>query len=73
MQPLRKWLQALCALRAIVECAGPSDQQVESRETSRVDIIDELPQGVETLIANVASDSLDGLDFIEHQTKPRMP
>ena len=48
-------------------------EQVQAREASGVHLVDELPQGVETLVADVAADPLDGLDLVQNQQQARVP
>ena len=73
MEPLCQRLQPMDALGAVVEGWRPGDDQVEARETAGVHLVDELPEGVEALVADVAADPLDGLDLIEHQDQAGVP
>ena len=70
MQPLGQRLQPLDALRAVEEGRGAGDDQVQAGEPAGVDLVDELAQGVEPLLADVAADPLQGLDLVEHQDQP---
>ena len=54
------------ALGAVKEGWRPGDQQIQTGKSSRVNFINELSQSVQTLIANVTANSLDGLDLIEN-------
>ena len=72
VQPLGQRLQPLHALRAVVEGRRAGDHQVQARETSRVDLVDQLPQGIQALVAHVAADPLDGLHLVEHDQQARL-
>src|SRR4051812_18918026 len=70
VQPLGGRLQPADALRAVVEGRGAGDDQVQAGEATGVDLVDELAQGVEALLADVAADPLQGLDLVEHEDQP---
>ena len=70
VQPLGQRLQPADALRAVVEGRRAGDDQVQAGEPPGVDLVDELAQGVEPLLADVAADPLQGLDLVEHQDQP---
>ena len=44
----------------------PVIEQVQAGESPAVDLIDQLPQGVQALVPHVAADSLDGLHLVEN-------
>ena len=72
MQPLGQRLQPLHTLRPIEEGRRPGDQQVEIREPPAVDVVDQLPQGIQPLLPHVASDSLQRFDLVEDEHQPRV-
>ncbi len=73
VQPLGQGFQALGSLGAIEERRRSRDEQLQARKAAGVDLVDKLPQGVESLVADVAADPLDGLHFVQDQEQPRMP
>ena len=72
MQALSQRLQSPYTLRSVEEGRGSRGQQVEIRKPSTVDVVDQLPQGVESFLPHVASDSLQRFDFIENQHQSRI-
>ena len=66
-QPLGERREPLHALRAVEERRRAGDDQVQAGEAAGVDLVDELPQRVERLVAGVGADPLQGLDLVEHQ------
>ena len=72
MQPLGQRLEPMDALGPVEEGRGPGDDKVETGESAGVDLVDELPERVETLIPDVAPDPLDGLDLVEHDQHPHV-
>ena len=71
MQPLSQRLQPLDALRPVEEGRGSRDEQVEVREPPSVDVVDQLPQGVQALLSHVAPDPLERLDLVEDEHQSR--
>ena len=51
----------------------PVITQVEAGEPAAVDLVDELPQRVERLLADVAAHPLQRLDLVEHEHQPGCP
>src|SRR5262245_54275359 len=70
MQPLHQWWQSWRTLWTVEERGRPSDQQVQPRKASSVDLIDELTQGIEGLLTHVTAHPLQGFDFVQHQHQP---
>ena len=70
MEPLRQRRESLRTLRAVVERRRAGDHHVQARESAAVDLVDELTQGVEALLANVAAYALKRLDLVQHQHQP---
>ena len=70
VETLGERLQPLDTLRAFKERGCPGDQQVEAGESPGVDLVDELPEGVQALVADVAPDALDRFDLIQDDEHP---
>ena len=69
--------QALCerrkpsdAVRPVEERGRAGDEDVEAREPTAVQVVDQLAQGFEALVAGVGPDALDRLHLVEDQQKP---
>ena len=69
VQPLRERDGALDALRAVEELRRTGDQHVEPGVATGDQIVDQLPQGVEALLAAVGPHTLNRLDLVEHEDK----
>ena len=68
VQPLGERLQPLHPLRAVEERRRAGDEQVQAGEPAPIDLVDQLPQGVEALVPHVAADPLEGFHLVEdHQ------
>ena len=50
----------------------PVMTQVQPGEAAGVDLVDELPQRVQRLVADVAADPLQRLDLVEHEQQSRV-
>ena len=61
------------ALGPVVERGRPSDEQVEAGKPAGVDVVDELTERVEALVAHVGADPLQGLGLVEHHQQIRVP
>ncbi len=72
-QPLGERRQPLHALLAVEEGRGAGDDQEQAGEAAGVDLVDELPQRVERLVAGVGAHPLQGLDLVEDQEQPGVP
>lgn len=59
--------ESLSSLLAVVERRGSGDDEEESGEASGVDLVEKLPQGVEPLFPDVASDALQRFDLVEDE------
>jgi hypothetical protein len=59
--------------RSVEERRGPGDQQVQAGEPAGVHLVDQLAQGVEGLVPDVAPHPLQGLDLVEHEHQPGVP
>ena len=59
--------------RPVVERGRPGDQQEQAREAAGVHLVDQLPQRVERLVADVAADPLQRLHLVQHEQQPRWP
>ena len=70
MQPLGQRRQPLDALRAVEEGRRAGDQRVQAGEAPGVHVVDELPQRVERLVADVAADPLQRLHLVEDDDQP---
>ena len=70
MQPLSQGLQPLDALRTIKERGRPRDEQVEIGEPPSVDVVDQLPQGIQALLSHVTTNPLERLDLVEDEHEP---
>ena len=53
------------ALMAIEEGGRSRDQQIQTRESTGVNFIDQLTQCIKALVANVATHSLNCFDFVK--------
>lgn len=67
VEALREWFQSLDALGSLEESRRARDQQVQAGKPTRIDFVDQLPKGVEALVAHVATGPLDRLDLIQHE------
>ncbi len=72
LEALGERLQSLDALRAFKEGSGPGDQQIEAGEAPGIDLVDELAERVEALVANVAANALDCFDLIQDEEHPHV-
>lgn len=61
------------ALLPIVEGGSAGDDEEQAGETARVDLVEELAQRVEGLLADVAAHSLQGLHLVEDEQQPGVP
>lgn len=57
----------MCSLRTVEERGRSRDRQVEPRRATRVDLVDALAKGVETLLAHVGPHPLERLHLVEHE------
>ena len=73
MQTLGERWEALRSLRPVVERGRAGDHEIEAGEATAVDLVDELAQRVEPLLAHVAANALQRLDLVEHEHQARMP
>ena len=71
-EPLGQRRQPLHPLRPVEERRRAGDEQVQTRETAGVDLVDELAQRVEGLVADVAAHPLQRLDLVEHEQQARV-
>ncbi len=69
VQPLGQRLEPPDALRAVVEGRRAGDDQVEPGEPPGVDLVDELSQRIEPLLADVAADALLARSSISSSTR----
>src|SRR3954471_23867704 len=73
MQALSQGFKPLNALGTIEEHGSPRGEQVEVGEPAPVDVIDQLPEGVQSLLSDIATDPLERLDLVQDQYEPREP
>ncbi len=66
MQSLCQRRQLLDALWAIKECRRAGDEQVQPRKPAAVHLVDQLPESVEGLLPNIATNPPKRLHFVEH-------
>ena len=69
-QPLRERRQPRHPAGPVVERRRPGDDQEQPGVAPGVDLVQELPQGVERLVPDVTADPLQGLHLIQHQQQP---
>ena len=67
VESLRQRRKSTYPVGAVEEDRGSGDQYVEAGEPTSVEVIDELAERLETLVPTVSADSLNGLDFVEHE------
>ena len=67
IQALCERLQPLYTLGTVEEGWGSSDHQIQARETTAVDLVYQLPDGVQALLPNVTSYPLQRLDLVQHE------
>jgi hypothetical protein len=72
MQALGEWLQPLDSLRPVEKCRRSGREQEEIGEPAPVNVVDQLAQSVQALLAHVATDSLKRLDLVEDEDQPRI-
>src|SRR5262249_21753804 len=72
-EALREWGQPLDAVRAIEELRRACDQHVETRVAPAVEIVDELAQRVQALLAVIAAHALDRLDLVQDEQEALAP
>ena len=60
-------------MRAVEERRRSGDDEKQTWKATRVDLVDQLTQRIQTLIPNVSPDALERFDFIEHHQQSRMP
>ena len=60
------------ALLAVEEGRGAGDDEEQAREPPRVDLVEQLTQGVEALLPDVAAHALQRLDLVQHDEQPGM-
>ena len=64
LEPLCQRCQTLNALGSVVEGGCSRDKQVEARESTGVDLVDQLAEGIEALLTHVAADALQRLHLV---------
>ena len=64
VQPLRERWESPNTVRAVEECRRAGDQDVESRESTAVKVVNKLAQRFETPIAAVGARPLNCLDLV---------
>ena len=72
VQTLRERRKLLKTLRPIEECRCPGYDQKETWEAPRVDLVDQLAQCIQPLLAHVSANALERLYLVEHDQEPRM-
>ena len=71
MQPLSERRQPAEPGWTFEERRRPGDHQIETRKAPRINLVDQLPQRVEPLIADVATHSLQRFHLVEHHEETR--
>ena len=66
-QPLSERGQPLHALPPVEERRRPGDHEEQPGEALGVELVDELAQGVQALLPDVAAHALQRLDLVEHE------
>src|SRR5439155_13949725 len=64
--------ETLHSLRTLEEGRRARNEQVEAGKAAGVDLVDELAEGVQALLAHVAAHALQRLDFVEYEQEPWM-
>src|SRR5690606_24248944 len=70
VKPLSKRRKPSDAVGPIEEGRRAGDENVETGEAAAVEVIDQLAQGFQTLIAGVGTDALDRLHLVEDEQQP---
>jgi hypothetical protein len=60
----------LHALRTFKEGGRSGDEDVQPRETTSINLIEQLTKGVQRLLSDVATNPLKSLDLVEHKYQP---
>ena len=71
-QALGQRRQARDPAGSVVERRGAGDDEEQPGEPAGVNLVHQLPQGVQRFVADVPADPLQRLDLVQHQQQPRV-
>ena len=72
VQSLGQRFKTLHPLWAVKEGWSPRDEQIQIWKTPTVDIVDQLPKGIESLLSHVRPHTLQSLNFVENKDQSRV-